>query len=206
MLFLQAHYSPASGEKTKFLEIGLGKELRGLLSVQQGCAESCEHSAGYTGRTRLVPLCSVSVLCSRVQLGPSSSLTSLAWKIRFCVQPIPIVTAARICWALWLRGDRVMCDSETELLFGGGKLGQLGTAQLVLFAELNLLVFFSFLEESLCIESEWSNAGSGSVFPVCTPEQLLSSVVRTIFYPQAAPWLFNNILLFNAASICTALR
>lgn len=38
-----------------------------------------------------------------------------------------------------------MCDSETELLLGGGKLGQLGTAQLVLFAELNLLVFFFFL-------------------------------------------------------------
>lgn len=182
MLFLQAHYSPASGKKTKFLEIGLGKELRGLLSVQQGCAESCEHSAGYTGRTRLVPLCSVSVLCSRVQLGPSSSLTSLAWKIRFCVQPIPIVTAARICWALWLRGDRVMCDSETELLLGGGKLGQLGTAQLVLFAELNLLVFFfpSWKNHS-ALNQSGPMQGLGLYF-LCVPQNSCSPQWSELFF------------------------
>lgn len=116
-------------------------------------------------------LSAVRVLCSTVQLGPSSSLHCPAWKIGFCVQPIPIVTAAKIRWALWIQGDRVMCDSETELLLGGGKLGQLGTAQLVLFAELNpLFLFFFFLEKSLCIESEWSNPGSGSVFLTCTQE------------------------------------
>lgn len=116
-------------------------------------------------------LSAVPVLCSRVQRGPSASLTSPAWKIRFCVQPIPIVTAAKIRWALWIQGDRVMCDSEMELLLGGGKLGQLGTAQLVLFAELNLLFFFSpFLEESLCLKSEWLNPGSVSIFLMCTQE------------------------------------
>lgn len=86
-------------------------------------------------------LSAVLVLCSRVQLGPGASLTSPAWKIRFCVQPIPIVTAAKIRWARWIQGDRVICDSEMDLLLGGGKLGQLGTAQLVLFAELHLLFF-----------------------------------------------------------------
>lgn len=38
--------------------------------------------------------------------------------------------------------NRATCDSDEELLLGGGKLGQLGTAQPILFAELNL--FFSF--------------------------------------------------------------
>lgn len=48
------------GRKQNTPRSGLSRsseELRGLLSGHQGYAESCELSAGYMGRTRLVALC-----------------------------------------------------------------------------------------------------------------------------------------------------